>query len=402
MLLAASVLLAIFVSCSEQPDDPRFDNPLDPTLGADPFGVAAEFTDGAIRVTWADIVLQAPGITGYSVLHSLSAVGPFNVISSLALDELFLPRFDHTGYERDATNFYKVVATRGAEISSESIVVAASSYAPPSTQLVSGDVSVAQRMAALRLRPRVRGTDVVEISLDAGFSAPSSHDSAEVAEDIIFDLGARSEGESILLFTRVASGGQFSPVGRDSMVVVMPAELSVPQQSTAIVDTHIVVEAEPLDGIAQWRIARSEAELASASWTMVEEDLGELEFNLDADSLMQNVWGEFESSFGFRATRSVRVVATGEIGEPTFMIESGDSTTANEEVTIAPINAAGAAYMRFSEDINFAGVPWVPIDIFYSLTLSSGTGTKTVYGLFSNPYTDEVESGFDTILRVGP
>ena len=408
-LANAGVFLALLLcACTNDPGKPRFENPLDPRSpnGGDPFDLVVEVADvGGLRLTWDDISTHYPDLTGYRIYASTSAsVDASDFRSSTGIGDGILIEYFDVGYTRDAVNFYKVVAERGSEISSLAAVTAVQVYAPPSAWLSNGLFQSPTPQVKLRLLPLVSGGDVFELSRSPDFAAPLSY--ADNSAEIDFDLGTTSaNGDTIRLYSRVRYGGgaTTSPVGLDRIRAQLDVELNA-LNSGALTDTVVAVSVGPLAGVERMRLATSQAGLAGQPWTVPDSPGVTVVFvHLDVTQDKHQVWGEFESSFGFVERESTEEMAAADsVSMASFSLEQGRLTVQTRNIQITSILAPGAGYMRFSEEIDFAGVAWGSFASQDSFVLSPGLGLKRVYGQFRNPFVPEdIESYVDTIELLG-
>jgi hypothetical protein len=399
VFLAAIALLAGIVACSELPDPARIDNPFDPNVGAgDPFDVRVSFEKGSVIVRWNPIHVSQPGILSYLVSHSAKPSGPFRLLGEVVVAPNLETKFAHASYTRDSYNYYIVQARKADGISAESIVAAMGIRTAPTVRLTSGLETTGTRTPVFLLRPRIVSGEAFELSLDPAFSAISSFDSAEVADDVVFDLGPASRSAIFRLYSRVRRGGVVDTTGVDSVFADLRTRMSARLNTMGMIDdTLLTLDLSNLEGVTLMRFARSGAGLAGAAWETPDPDLESQThvLSLDVNEVNHEIFGEFESDFGFRETKMLELMAQINITSVGFsLVNSGGSTgtTAELDILVIPAAVPGARYMRFSEDVSFPGVAWQPFASSAPFTLSPALGDKTVFGQFRNPFSNTVAS----------
>jgi hypothetical protein len=401
--------VAVLAACSERPDSARFDNPFDPASGAgDPFQLVVSFEGGNVVIRWNAVHEDEPGIVSYLVSHSALPAGPFRLLEEIPIEEGFETVYLHSTYIRDGYNYYIVQARKVDGISSASLVTAMGIRTAPTVRNVTGLELTGTRSPLLELRPLLVSGESFELSLDPGFASFSSFDSAEVAADVVYDLGSAMQGDVFRLYSRVRRGGLVDTTGEDSLIAALRVDMQ-PQLNGLgqVEDTLLTLDLFDLEGVTQMRFALSETELAAAPWEIPDGDPSAQtrEISLDAGQSQFELHGEFESDFGFRETRlaefeAQELITGAQFGLLGSALETG--TTADPAILVTPISASGATLMRFSEDPAFSGVPWEPMDASYQFTLSAPPGQKVVFGEFKNPFSNTATDSASIILLGDP
>jgi len=388
-LVALLLALVLTLGCTQVPDPPGFDNPLDPDgTGGDPFGVSAAFLFGGIVVTWT--ALDLPGVTGYDVLRAEAEAGPYDVVGSVEhptvqyIDREFAPNLP---------NFYKVRATDAAGNSTLiSGVTAARIAAPP--RLTIADTSVtATRHLTLSLEVALGDSAAVD-SLRSFATAVTAVFDEDGAAELPWDLGpAAVSGGWKHLYVRVFAAGIASAVFHDSIKVRFAPDLKLEGNPATLADrTPALRVIGP--GVTQMRFAPDRASLQAAAWlpgapTHEDHQLGE---QLDA----QMVFGEFACDFGFTVVDSVAAVPD-DLEPLTLTVNGGGAATSALSVPLAA--DVRATHMRFAETLPELGAaPWQPYlaQATFVHSACAGDPAKTIWAQYRNDWltADPVSGGF--------
>ena len=87
---------------------------------------------------------------------------------------------------------------------------------------------------------------------------------------------------------------------------------------------------------------------------------------------------------GFEGYKSDSVVAVP--NSYSFLINDGDDFTGGRDVTLRISGPVGTALMQFSEDVSFAGAQWESFATIRNFRLSTGDGSKTLFGRFRDSH----------------
>lgn len=399
LALAATTLLA----CTERPGDPVWDNPFDPgnELPGDPFQFTANLGPSGVSLSF--LPLPTEGATAYQLRHRSGGSGAFQSIGEDVTElDGQLEVVVHAGYARGVLNEYEL----GVVLSSGLPIRVASSLqlsllAPPTALPVGGGTSVASREVDLVLRHAT--AESLEVANDAGFSGSTVVALGPGGVDTLsaWQLGpAAANGDTVRVHTRGRTAGvPSSLLGEDAFAVDFTPALAIAGGVEVASDT-VVVQVEPA-GVVRMRFAAAPAQLGAASW---QPGAATATWVLDAgDPAPQDIFAEFEGNFGFHDSTSVTATPISSVGPASFVLADSASTTTSDTVQVVA-TVEGAAWMRYSEDPAFGGVPWVAFSDTTSFALSPGAGEKTVYGVFRNAW-DPVGQGAQasiTRLSTGP
>jgi hypothetical protein len=388
LLLAAAAAAAVLQgACSKRPEKPPFDNPFGPGSG-DPFRLTARYTASGIALSWERPPVG--GLVSYDVQHSLQSGAGFDRVGQVQAGDRTSHAFVHTGFARNRTNYYKLIAVRDdGGRSLESAVAATPVEAPPELVIrdEDGDGRSESRHVWLELRSD-RG-DTVEIAPTSDFAAASRCAIAAGTTEIAWDLGpADSLGTVKYVWARVRDGAEVSPAMVDSATADFAPTIQL-ASGTAVIDTLVAVRVSAV-GWDSVQLARSSADLPGAPWfrnpassdSLRSLDVG---FVLRGGALApQAILSRIVSDFGFDRRDSLAVVPAA-VGTPAFTLDGGALVTTDTRVAVVS-TTPNASEMRFSESPSFTGVPWVAFRDTTEFVLSSSPGTKTVYGIFRNAF----------------
>lgn len=407
LLIVATV--ASLASCSDKPEFEGYTNPLDPDEARpDPFNVQLSFEDGAVVLRWDPLHEQIPTITSYLIFRSSTPELPFTAVAEVPVDALFMAQYADADYARSTANYYYVAARSGTDFSGTSHIVVMSIRTAPTVELATGNTATGTRTPIVELRPQPLGSEIFELSFDASFSSVASYDSVAAATDPVLDLGPRGEGESIDLYSRVVRSGVPDTVGVNTVMANLLVEMTVLGRPDGLVtDTLLLVQLDKLEGVTRLRFAQTEPDLPTASWVIPDSTDGVLfeQFSIDIDALSYEVWGEFESDFGFTEMRDLEVEPLRTVKVLNFAAQdsatSDTGSTVNRNVRLAS-STDGATQMRFSEDISFAGASWQTFSSSAFFMVSPELGTKIIYGQFRNIFSNVAADTASIILQAPP
>lgn len=350
--LLACLVLGMVPGCTEQPEAPVWNNPLDPRSpqGGDPFAVQAAFSAGKVIVTWNRLTNAA--VTGYEVLHSLTAGGPYAVIATLEdgvgtyLDPDFAPNLP---------NYYKVRALNAAaEASAVANVSAAAVVAPP---LVTRGGLTALRRRVLDLHVRADAGEEVQVDSLPGFPAPAAATLADGEADLAWDTGdAFLTGEWKHYYVRVLTGGASGMVYRDSIRVDFTPDLVFEGTPATLARRDAPLTILDGEGVAQMRFAADRAALAAAAWLPGATRHAGYQLDVAPDS--QLVFGEFQGDMGLTWVDSVWAVPDPLEGLE-LVVNSGSATVAADAFPVY-VDAAATQMRLAATAEDLAAAPWQP------------------------------------------
>ncbi|MBK9303991.1 MAG: hypothetical protein IPM94_08915 [bacterium] len=387
-LIALLVAAGLALGCTQVPDPPGFDNPLDPDgTHGDPFNVEANFLTGGVAVTWT--ALDLPGVMGYEILRSGDEDGPYNVIGSvehptiLYLDRNFAPNLP---------NYYKVRATDAYGNSTLISGVAAARIAAPPRLVLADTTTTATRHLALTIEVALGDSAAVD-SLRSFATAATVVFDEEGAAGLPWDLGPAAGGDWKHLYVRVYTAGIASPVFHDSIKVRFAPDLKLEGNPATLADrTPALRVIGP--GVTQMRFAPDRASLQVAAWlpgdhTHADHLLGD---QLDA----QMIYGEFACDFGFTVVDSIAAVPD-DLQPLTLTVNGGAAATS---ALLVPLAAdVSATHMRFAESLPELGVTsWQPYaaQTTFAHSACAGDPAKTIWAQYRNDWVtaDPVSGGF--------
>lgn len=388
-LIALLAAIALALGCTQVPDPPGFDNPLDPDgTHGDPFNVTAFFLAGAVVVTWT--ALDLPDVAGYEILRSGNETGPYNVIGSVEHPTVSYADRD---FAPNLPNFYKVRATDGLGNSTLiSGVAAARVLAPPRLTLADTSTS-ATRHLALTLEVALGDSAVLD-SLPSFATAVTAVFDEEGAAALPWDLGpAPANSVWKHVYVRVYAAGIAGTVFHDSIKVRFAPDLKLEGNPATLADRTPALRIIG-HGVTQMRFASDRASLGAAAWlpgARTHEDhlLGE---QLDS----QLIFGEFACDFGFTVIDSIAAVPD-DLQPLTLTVNGGAAATSALLVPLAC--DARATHMRFAETLPELGAAsWQPYAAQTTFAHSACTGNraKTVWAQFRNDWltADPVSGSF--------
>ncbi|MBA4377714.1 MAG: hypothetical protein C0395_03530 [Gemmatimonas sp.] len=376
--LLAAIVLAL--GCTQVPEAPDYDNPLDPDgTGGDPFGVTAFYVFGGVMVNWT--ALDQTGVVGYDILRAGGLEGPYDVVGSvthptaLYLDRDFAPNLP---------NYYKVRATdasgNGTNIS---VVTAARIAAPPRLTIADTTVS-ATRHLELSLEVAMGDSAAVD-SLGSFATAVTAVFDEAGAAVLPWDLGAApASGVWKHFYVRVYTAGIAGTVFHDSIKVRFAPDLKLEGNPATLAERTPALRIIG-DGVTMMRFAPDRASLAAAAWlpgghTHGDHQLGE---QLDA----QMVFGEFACDFGFTVIDSVAAIPD-DLQPLTLVVNGGAPATS---ALLVPLSAdAMATHMRFAETLPELGAAsWQPYasQTTFAHSACAGDLAKTVWAQYRNDWT---------------
>ncbi len=389
--LVALVALAVF-GCSENPEEPRYDNPFDPRNPEDPFHLVAVMVDNTVRLNWThpagyDIVSYVvKRSTDGAFFEDLATIDAPTSASGTFTDSEPIP----TG-----TSYYKLVAENSdGEESVESQVTAAAVDVPLLVGVAGGADNTRTRY--VRVRVRATGFEVARISQTADFAAAQTvafdGDSAVVDA---WDLGpAEANGQVMHVYAcalqTIVIGDDPITVSTDTTEVALPVSfrptLDMPAGVTTVADLSVdlAVGGGPT-GITRLRLAPTRAELATAPWlppTAVVED-----YLLRDTPQPQLVFAQFESEFSptFTVVDS-QLVTPDLLTDVSFALDLESNHVVSEPI-VGVTSDAVATLMRFSTDPGFRNAPWLPYSDAATVTIPAEPGFHVVYAQYRNHWT---------------
>lgn len=393
----AALAVAMALACTRRPDERAFDNPFDAGGSGTPFRIEARITGAVVLVSWRPPAV--PGITRYEVLRSLSATAGFTGVGNVT-DTRTQYVFQDTSYARNRTNYYKVRVYRGSEHSDDSQVAAAGVVAPPQVSILEDTLYV--RSATVRVR--TTGGDSVEIAAGSSFAASVFFPLTGTTLTTHFTVpAATAPGARRQAYARVWAGGAPGVTGADSAVVGFDWRVAL--RDTAVMDSVVVVRGR--GPAVAMRAATSAAGLATAPWIPgtpgpgfpAVDDTIDVAVALPPGLQPSRVYSESRSDFDFTRIDSLAVVPR-VVGASTIRLNGGAPVTSDPVITVTA-TAPYATEMRFSESVDFTGVPWQPFATTSQFQLSPTPGAKTVYAVFRNGLDPTGQAAVATIQLVG-
>ena len=378
-LIALLAAIGLALGCTQVPDSPGFDNPLDPDgTHGDPFNVTAFFLAGGVTLTWT--ALDMPGVAGYEILRSGSEDGPFVVIGTVEHPTV---SYIDREFEPNLPNFYKVRATDGqGNGTSISGVAAARILAPPRLTLTDTTTS-ATRYLGLTLEVALGDSAALD-SLPSFATAITVVFDEEGAAALPWDLGPAPASDVMKhVYVRVYAAGIAGTVFHDSLKVRFAPDLKLEGNPATLADrTPALRIIGP--GVTQMRFAPDRASLAAAAWvpgahTYEDHLLGE---QLDS----QLIFGEFACDFGFTVIDSIAAVPD-DLQPLTLTVNGGAAATSALLVPLA--SDARATHMRFAETLPELGAAsWQPYTAQTTFAHSACTGdpAKTILAQYRNDW----------------
>ncbi len=398
MALGLTVLLVGAASCTSRPDDPEFDNPLDPALGGDPFELKALFRGSDVFLTW-----NSPGEQfTHEVFRSPSIDGEFVRVGQVAASIAPIITYADTDFVPYETNYYRIrVVDAEGNRTAANLGTAAVIAAELSIATNSGSASVASRMVTLLVRSGVG--DEIELAPNADFSGSTIFPLVDPVQSIDWDLGsAAANGDTLRVHGRARDTGVSLGAAVLPLVTAFTPMVSIDGTTRtgpmidSVADTTLQVRVDTM-GVTQLRFATTRTALALASWMPPDTTFT---VNVTNQEDPAPLLAEFESDFGYSFVDSVSLIPA-TLETATFQIaEAVDSVVVTTEITLIPI-APGAGYMAFSEDPAFVGASWLPLAATTSFTLSPAAGKKTIYGQFSHPWAPVPQLAVVEVTLVG-
>ncbi len=388
-LLALLAAISLALGCTQVPDSPNFDNPLDPDgTGGDPFNVSAFYGVGGVVVSWTS--LELPGVAGYEILRSGGEDGPYDVIGSvehptvLYIDRDFAPNLP---------NFYKVRATDALGNSTLISVVTAARIAAPPRLVIADTTTSATRSLTLSLEVALGDSAAVD-SLRSFATAVTAVFDDEGLASLPWDLGAAPA--SLVwkhVYVRVYSAGIAGAVFHDSIKVRFAPDLKLEGNPASLADRTPALRIIGA-GVTQMRFAPDRSSLSSAAWlpgANVHED-----YLLGAELTTQTIFGEFACDFGFTVIDSVPAVPD-DLQPLTLTVNGGAAATS---ALLVPLSAdARATHMRFAETLAELGeATWqaYAAQTTFAHSACAGDPAKTVWAQYKNDWVvaNPVSGGF--------
>jgi hypothetical protein len=389
MLTVVLVLTLVLPGCSSRPDDPAYDNPLDPQgpHGGDPFNVSAEASGNNVLVRWTQPA--HPDVVAYVILHSLNGQS-FSVAGEADhLAGAEVNNFLHESAAPNADNWYKVQALSSAGLASASTAVRAVRIETPPYLTIDGGVAdTPTRFVTLAIRTSA-GDSLVIADNDTFTNATVLAVAPDDTTFVDWDLGPAAEnGETKDVYVKVQTGPLFSLPANQSLTIRFNPRFSIVGDENGVADQVVDLEVSTVTalvvaaGVDSMRFAASEAELASTDWAV-----GTTIYNgyiLVDNPGTQTIHGEFLSDFGFTAVATYEAVPD-DLSDASFTVESltGDPDL-TENGVVRLVSLVGALEMRHGESPSFVGVPWEAYADTVIDTLSAGEGLKVIYVQFRN------------------
>ncbi len=394
LILAWLVLLAVLAvfGCSENPEEPRFDNPFDPSNPEDPFNLIAVVVDNAVLLSWTHPA--GYDIVSYDVMRSsdglfyepLATIDAPTSASGTFTDENPIP----TG-----TSYYKLVARNSQqEQSVVSQVAAATVDVPLLVRVADGGETTRTRFA--RVRVRATGFEVARISQTDDFAAAQTvafvGDSAVVEA---WDLGpAAANGDTLrvhacALQTIMIDGTPVTVSTDTSTVAVIVSfrpTLDLPAGVTTVPDliVDLAVGGGPT-GMTRLRLAPTRAELAAAPWlppAAIVED-----YVLRDTPQPQLVFAQFESEFSPAFTVVDSQLVTPDLLTTVSFALDLPSNRVISDPSVRVLSAAVATQMRISTDPGFRNAPWLAYADTATVVVPAEPGFHVVYAQYRNHWT---------------
>jgi hypothetical protein len=375
-LLAAACLA---LGCTQAPDAPTYDNPLDPDgTGGDPFDVAAFFLGGGVVVTWT--ALDLPDVTGYEIMRSGGEDGPYSVVGSVEhptvqyIDRNFVPNLP---------NYYKVRATDALGNSTLISGVAAARVAAP-PRLAIGDTTVtATRFVTLSLEVALGDSASVD-SLGSFATAVTAVFDDAGAATLPWDLGAAPATNVWKhVYVRIYTAGIAGTVFLDSVKVRFVPDLKLAGNPATLADRTPMLQILGA-GVSQMRFAPNRAALPSAAWLPGAAAHGD--YLLGAELTPQTIFAEFACDFGFTVLDSVQAVPD-DLQPLTLTVNGG---AAASSALLVPVSAtAVATHMRFAETLTELGeATWqaYAAQTTFAHSACAGDPAKTVWAQYKNDW----------------
>lgn len=382
--LAVAGTMVWLPGCSSNPSAPVFNNIFDPDgpAGGNPLQLTATLSDSSILLSWTQP--QDFNISSYELSHSYNYFSDFLPFGSVDQTEATFGTLRYENAEPTATHYFKIQAF-DAEGNFTNITDQAPTIrtTPPLVAVGDGSGTVASRNITLAIL--VSAGDSLRISNDRDFAPETRVAVGEpgITLEVPWTLPEVAANDTTLAVRVLA----FPLAGAADTAVVnlnvnfAPAFTVLGNEPT-VAARHLILEV-PDQGVVFMRFSDSEAGLADQPWSP---GRPVFPYTLADSANPQVVWGEFMGDFGFASIVSLTVTPD-LLQEVTFALDlPADHVTDQSTVTV--FSGAVASLMRFSESIDFAGVPWQAYADTSALALSPEPGQKVIYAQYRNDWAE--------------
>ena len=382
--LAVPVVLALLAGCETSPTAPVFENIFDPDGPEDgnPLKLRATLGDTSITLSWTQP--QDFGFAYYELSHSLNYFNGYLPIGSVDHTTSTFNSFRYSHPTPTTTHYFKIQAFDAAgNFTNVSDQAPAIRSTPPRVEVVGGSKKVASRNITLSVL--TSAGDSLRISNHRDFSDETRLAITESGQtqNIPWILPTASSNDTTLT-VRVLAFPLTS--ASDTAVVVLDVNfipaITVTGNPPTVATQSVELEI-PATGLVSMRFAATMADLESQAWIPGNPNHP---FNLADTATPQTIWGEFLGDFGFSFIDSLRVIPD-LLGDASFALDLPEDHVTDQSI-ITVLADAVATQMRFSESLDFSGVPWTSYAATSYLNLSSEPGQKVIYGQFRNDWTE--------------
>jgi hypothetical protein len=385
LMLGIPTLFSVLPGCEKSPAEPEYNNPFDPLGpdGGDPLKLMADATnDTTIRLTWNQP--QGMGITSYALSTSAYRDSGYTPIGDKDHTENPTNDFFYKEFAPTSTHWFMIQAFTATEFTITSYANPDSAVAGPRVILGEGKGTTATRFVNLEIT--VTKGEMLRIALDPDFTESLvviPADASGEPTNLTYDLGSAAANNDIKTLHVVSFSDDYEslPSIQDARVEFKPAFKVVGDPKTLA--EQIVDLTVPVDGVINMRFFAEYADTNTTPW--VPADTVYYDYELADSANPQFIRGQFQGDFGFDSLVELEVTPD-LLTAAAFNLVFPDSNIVSESTVIGASQAV-ATEMRFSEDADFTGVPWIAYQDTTLIQLSPTPGTKIIHAQYRNDWT---------------
>jgi len=400
LTLVLITTLSLVTSCSKSTPLQDRDNPFDPqnSTGGDALQLTATVSPNQILLSWTQP--QDMDIADYSLLQGSGPDGPWSDLVTVAANSAPTASFIYNYPDPTQSHWFKVqaFATNG-DFSLTSLAVAATVTVGPT--VIVGDTlsSLVSRYTALTIVASTGDSVLVGLGPDYANAQRLSLAGAGVPTVVNMDFGPAASDTTFELRVKTFTAGGGAYVTTRDLAVGFGPQHTISGANPLELARRVNDLLIPAAGVARMRFAPSEAALAAAIWTPAADTL--FGYALDDAAITQEIWGEYESDFGFSTTERV-IVRPNLLTDATYSLNLPPDRLVSD-LTVSAGFSAAATEVRLAENPDFTAVPWQPYASTLDFQLSVGAGTKIVYAQFRNDWTQsDILADYCIYLAQGP